>query len=120
MASATPAEPTLPSNHAPVAYVYLRVGGTSIKSIDDTTNHYIVDARTYITAPSQYISSTDVITEGTTNLYFTDTRALNAVATALGLKANDADVVHDTGDETVDGYKTFSKPVKAGWDNSQN
>lgn len=31
-----------------------------------------------------------------------------ATQTALDLKANDADVVHDTGDETIAGVKTFS------------
>lgn len=31
-----------------------------------------------------------------------------ATKTALDLKANDADVVHDTGDETIGGIKTFS------------
>ena len=101
-------EPTLPSNHAPVAFVYLRVGGTSIKSIDDTVNHYIVDARTYITAPSQYISSTDVITEGTTNLYFTDARAIAALASSLATKADDSATFHNTGNETASGNKTLS------------
>lgn len=71
-ASPSPVEPSLPSNHAPVAFIYLRVGGTSIKSVDDTVNHYIVDARTYITAPAQAISSSDAVPEGTTNLYFTE------------------------------------------------
>ncbi len=32
----------------------------------------------------------------------------NATQTALNLKANDADVVHDTGTETIAGVKTFS------------
>ncbi len=48
-----------------------------------------------------------------------------ATQTALDLKANDADVVHDAGDETIAGVKTFSSdpiiPDEAygvGWDGS--
>lgn len=48
-----------------------------------------------------------------------------AIKTALDLKANDADVVHDTGNETIAGVKTFSsdplipdEAYGAGWDNS--
>lgn len=35
-----------------------------------------------------------------------------AVSSALAAKADDANVVHKTGDETITGVKTFTKPVK--------
>ena len=87
-ASPSPVEPTLPSNHAPVAFVYLRVGGTSVKSIDDTVNHYIVDARTYITAPAQAISSTDSVPEWATNKYFTEARVRSSLLTGISTTVN--------------------------------
>ncbi|WP_410220703.1 hypothetical protein [Pedobacter sp.] len=37
-----------------------------------------------------------------------------AVSSALAVKANDADVMHKTGDETITGVKTFTKAVKLG------
>lgn len=46
--------------------------------------------------------STDAVTEGATNKYFTDARAVAALATALGLKANNAAPAL-TGNATVDG-----------------
>lgn len=46
----------------------------------------------------------DAINDGTTTI----APSQNAVFDALALKAADADVVHDTGNETVGGVKTFS------------
>lgn len=51
-ASGSPVKPTLPATNFPVCYIYLRVWGTSIKSEDDTTNHYIQDARLLFSNPT--------------------------------------------------------------------
>lgn len=57
--SVTPVAPNLPSNSFPIAQIYNRVGQTSIKDIDDTTNGYILkDMRSFIelnTSPIQRI-----------------------------------------------------------------
>lgn len=51
-ASGSPVKPTLPAGNFPIGYVYLRVWGTSIKSEDDATNHYIQDARLFFSNPT--------------------------------------------------------------------
>ena len=73
-AGTSPVKPSIPAWNSPVCYVYLRVGGTSIKSEDDSTNHYIIDARNIITAPAPILASTDALAEGVANLYYTTAR----------------------------------------------
>ncbi len=46
--SATPVAPSPDSDCIALAELYLRVGMTSIKDTDDSTNGYIIDARTFI------------------------------------------------------------------------
>jgi hypothetical protein len=62
-ASGSPVKPALPVGNTPLCYVYLRVGGTSVKNDDDSTNHYIEEARTMITAPSSVLTDTDSLAE---------------------------------------------------------
>ena len=60
------------------------------------------------------VNKTDIIDNLTTN---DATKVLSAkqgvaIQTQLNTKANDSDVVHKTGDETIDGVKTFQKEIK--------
>lgn len=43
--NASPSAPATPANHIKLADIYLRVGATSIKNTDDSTNGYITDRR---------------------------------------------------------------------------
>lgn len=86
-ASASPIKPTLPAGNLSVCYVYVRVWGTSVKTDDDTINHYIIDTRTILTAPAAALSSTDSLTEWTTNLYYTSARANSDFDTRLATKS---------------------------------
>jgi hypothetical protein len=44
----SPTAPTVDANNMKLAEIYLRVGATSIKNTDDTTNGYITDSRVFI------------------------------------------------------------------------
>lgn len=77
-----------------------------------------------VTASAAEVNVLDGITATTTELNYTD-GVTSAIQTQLNAKAADADVVHDTGDETIAGVKTFSSdPIipdeayGAGWNGS--
>ena len=46
--AASPTAPTPDTDAIPLAHLYLRPAMTSIKSTDDATNGYIIDARTFL------------------------------------------------------------------------
>ncbi len=46
--AATPAPPTADADCLALAQLYLRSGMTSIKNVDDSTNGYIIDERSYV------------------------------------------------------------------------
>jgi hypothetical protein len=46
--AASPSAPAVSANSIPLATVHCRVGMTSVKNTDDTTNGYITDARAFI------------------------------------------------------------------------
>lgn len=46
--SATPAAPSADTDAVPLAQLYLRVGMSTIEDTDDSTNGYIIDARTFL------------------------------------------------------------------------
>lgn len=46
--AASPVAPAAPDNSIPLATVYCRVGMTSVKDADDSTNGYITDARVFL------------------------------------------------------------------------
>lgn len=58
------------------------------------------------------LSDTDLLSEGGTNLYFTNARANSALSSALALKADDSAVVHNTGTETIAGNKIFTSATE--------
>lgn len=60
-----------------------------------------------VTASAAEVNIMDGITSTTTELNYTD-GVTSAIQTQLNTKAVDADVVHDTGAETIAGVKTFS------------
>lgn len=46
--AASPVAPVADADAIPIAHLFLRVGMSSIKNVDDATNGYIIDARTYL------------------------------------------------------------------------
>jgi hypothetical protein len=60
-----------------------------------------------LTATAAELNALDGITSTVTELNYTD-GVTSAIQTQLNTKAADADVVHDTGAETIAGVKTFS------------
>jgi len=57
--AASPAIPPTPANQIKLANIYHRVGSTSIKNSDDSTNSYIADTRTILTG-AQSLGSVQV------------------------------------------------------------
>ena len=47
-AAASPAAPAVPTNYVEIAEVYVRVGSTTIKAADDSTNSYMTDTRDFV------------------------------------------------------------------------
>lgn len=92
---------------------------TTIAGLTATTNNFIVSVASAWASrtPSQAKTALSLV-KGDVGLGNVDNTSdankpvSTAQQTALNLKANDADVVHDTGNETVDGVKTFtSDPI---------
>jgi hypothetical protein len=104
----------------------------------DSGKQYRWSGSAYIQITNGLIASTNDVPEGGSNLYFLVSRVLSTILTGLStasttvitaadtvlsalgklqgqvsLKANDNSVVHLTGNETVNGIKTFTSPLRA-------
>jgi hypothetical protein len=112
----------VPSQQSVKAYVDANVGGGGVtleqvydalgggvlvagNNIDITHN----DALDTITIDVETLTLADIsdVTASITEVNYID-GVTSAIQTQLNAKAADADVVHDTGDETIGGVKTFS------------
>lgn len=73
--------------------------------------HTLANGATDVTASASELNILDGATLSTTELNYVD-GVTSAIQTQLDLKALDSAVVHDTGNETIDGIKTFtSDPI---------
>lgn len=88
----------------PHAVTKTQVGLSNVDNTSDADKPVSTAQQTAIDA-----KVADAINNGTTTV----APSQNAVFDALALKAVDADVVHDTGDETIAGVKTFSNDLTA-------
>nr|BDD44678.1 hypothetical protein 8 [Legionellales bacterium] len=67
--AASPVEPNVPYNHIKLGKIYHRVGSTSIKDSDDSTNSYIVDLRDFVSRNQTVFVQNNEIMFGVTNVY---------------------------------------------------
>ncbi|HOB90345.1 MAG TPA: hypothetical protein PKG74_03395 [Candidatus Colwellbacteria bacterium] len=108
--AASPSAPTYPAGKYVIAEVYLRVGATSIKNTDDSTNGYIYrDVRAFFTGAGDQMVETFIAAE---------TIAADD-AVAIGDYQTDGGVLMDThkttsGQANGSGALNFSGPISVG------
>lgn len=85
--AAQPTEPKVPFNAIRLARIYQRVGSTSIKNTDDSTNSFIEDLRNLLVDP-EYMSNNFEIILGVENIFPTMTynsdNTINVISYRIG------------------------------------
>lgn len=103
----------VPSQQSVKAYVDAEVAGAGGGTVDTVVAGTNIDvdatdpANPIVSVESLTAADITDLTATATELNYTD-GVTSAIQTQLNTKAADADVVHDTGDETIAGVKTFS------------
>lgn len=84
--NASPTVPDVPFQNIRLAKIYHRVGSTSIKNTDDSTNSFIVDLRTFVSRNQGFFTNNNEITLGVINIYPVVSYDVNDLITSIDYK----------------------------------